>query len=267
VQGHETANYRASVQDEQVKGRWQRVGAVAAAVTLVGCGTHPVETLPVCTSGPVAVTLEQAANAATIAAVGKRMGMPNHAVTVALATAFQESKLRNLAYGDRDSLGLFQQRPSQGWGTPAQVQDPRYAARAFYTHLRQVPGWRTLPVTVAAQTVQRSAFPDAYGQWEDASRQLARALTGEVSAGLSCQFSGTAVPAGGVLVQQRATVELGPGGLGRTASRAQTWATTSWLVAHASRYGITTVSVAGRSWQAKRGTWTADPKATTLVWS
>ena len=244
-------------------------GALSLALlgALTGCGTSPGEAYPTCTSGDYAFDLEQAKNAATIAAVGKRVGMPNHAVTVALATALQESKLRNLDYGDRDSLGLFQQRPSQGWGTAAQVRDPVYAAKAFYAHLRRVPGWRTLPLTVAAQRVQRSGAPDAYAQWEDASRQLARALTGELPAALTCQFKPSPKPSGGVLVQQRATVELGPGGLGRTGSPAQTWATASWLVAHASPYGISTVSVAGRTWTAKRGTWKPDAKAAALVWS
>ncbi|HEX7659535.1 MAG TPA: hypothetical protein VF444_08655 [Pseudonocardiaceae bacterium] len=104
----------------------------------------------------------QADNAATIAGVGLRMGMPDHAVTVALATALQESKLVNLSGGDRDSAGLFQQRPSQGWGTFAQVTDPVHASRAFYDKLAQVPGWAQLSVTEAAQSVQRSAAPDGY---------------------------------------------------------------------------------------------------------
>ena len=234
---------------------------------LAGCTTSRPAVLPTCTTGDVALTLEQAANAATIAAVGKRLGMPNHAVTVALATALQESKLRNLRYGDRDSLGLFQQRPSQGWGTSAEVQDPVYAARAFFSHLRRIPGWRTLPVTVAAQRVQHSAAPDAYAQWEDASRQLARALTGELPAGFACQFVKPPRPSGGVQVQERAAVELGPGGLSRTRTPSQTWTTTSWLVAQAATYGISTVSVSGYTWSAKRGTWRRDPAATRLVYS
>jgi hypothetical protein len=244
------------------------VTAVAlTAGLLAGCSNHTVRTIPLCRADGAVVTLEQAANAATIAAVGKRLGMPNHAVTVALATAFQESKLRNLDYGDRDSLGLFQQRPSQGWGSAAKVQTPRLAAQSFYEHLRRVKGWQTLPVTVAAQAVQRSGAPDAYAQWEDASRSLARALTGEVPAGLTCQFASTPVPSGGVLLQQRATAELGTGGTGRTRTRVQAWATASWIVANASSYGVTAVSVAGRSWAAKRGTWVADPKATTLTFT
>ena len=240
---------------------------LVAALALAGC-SHPVETLPVCTSGDVALTLEQAGNAATIAAVGKRLGMPDHAVTIALATALQESKLRNLDYGDRDSLGLFQQRPSQGWGTPSQVQDPVGSAKAFYTHLRRIRGWQVLPVTVAAQRVQHSAAPEAYAQWEDAARQLARALTGEVAAAFACQFHRAPQPAAGVRVQERAAVELGPGGLSRTGTRAQTWTTASWLVAQASSYGISTVSVAGMTWTAKRGAWTPDPRAgSALVWT
>lgn len=247
------------------RARWAALLAVSLAVA--GCGSHKPVTLPLCSSGEVALTLDQAANAATIAAVGKRLGLPDHAVTVALATALQESKLRNLDYGDRDSLGLFQQRPSQGWGTRAQVQDPVRSSRAFYTHLTHIPGWQALPVTVAAQRVQHSAAPDAYAQWESAARELAKALTGEVPAGFACQFKRPPQPAGGVRVQEQAVAELGPGGLGRTSTPTQTWTTASWLVAHASAYGISTVSVAGQTWTAPRGSWKPDPKARALVWS
>jgi hypothetical protein len=94
---------------------------------------------------------------------------------IALATAQQESRLRNLDYGDRDSLGLFQQRPSSGWGTAGQVQDPVYAAGAFYDHLVTVPGWESGRLTEVAQTVQRSAFPEAYEQWGEMAQKLATA--------------------------------------------------------------------------------------------
>ncbi|MGH3789631.1 MAG: hypothetical protein ACRDQ9_02310 [Pseudonocardiaceae bacterium] len=109
---------------------------------------------------------EQAENAATIAAIGIRLGMPDRAVTVTLATALQESGLRNVPVDDRDSAGLFQQRPSQSRGTRAQVLDPIAASTAFYQHLRAQPGWAQLSVTDAAQLVQRSAAPYAYAQWE-----------------------------------------------------------------------------------------------------
>ena len=155
--------------------------------------------------------LEQAANATTIAAVGKRLGMPDHAVTIALAAALQESGLRNLPYGDRDSLGLFQQRPSQGWGTPAQIMTPHYAAAAFFQHLARVDGWQSLPVTVAAQSVQRSATPGAYASSEREARALAIAMTGEVPAGLSCGVSDSSTGSSALLSQAMAQ-ELGRAG-------------------------------------------------------
>jgi hypothetical protein len=119
---------------------------------------------------------EQLTNATTIAQVGMELEMPDRAVVVALAAAMQESGLRNLDYGDRDSLGLFQQRPSQGWGSPEQVQDPRYAADKFYRALRRVDGWPEMRVTDAAQAVQRSAFPEAYQQWAGDADLLATEL-------------------------------------------------------------------------------------------
>ena len=119
---------------------------------------------------------EQLAHAATITEVGLALDMPARAVVIALATAMQESGLRNLDYGDRDSLGLFQQRPSQGWGSEAEVQDPDYAATAFYKTLRKVDGWPEMRVTDAAQRVQRSAFPEAYQKWAGDAEVLATAL-------------------------------------------------------------------------------------------
>jgi hypothetical protein len=129
----------------------------------------------------------QAVNAATIAAVGTGRDMPERAVTIALATALQESGLRNIEGGDRDSLGLFQQRPSQGWGTQKQVMDPSYAAGVFYEHLVRVPDYTELPLTVAAQRVQRSGYPEAYAKHETAATLLAAALTGRAGATLTCQ--------------------------------------------------------------------------------
>ncbi|AZM60191.1 heavy metal transporter [Streptomyces sp. WAC 01420] len=132
-------------------------------------------------------TPEQAVNAATISAVGTAREMPERAVTIALATALQESALRNIDYGDKDSLGLFQQRPSQGWGTPEQIMDPAYAAGKFYEHLEEVRGYTRLPLTVAAQRVQRSGFPQAYAKHEPDAALLAAALTGRSGATLTCE--------------------------------------------------------------------------------
>ncbi|MGY1914489.1 hypothetical protein [Blastococcus sp. SYSU DS0973] len=153
----------------------------AAVLAGVAWGTEEPRTFPAagtCTvpDGSVSVTAEQAGNADTIARVGRERGLPDRAVVIALATAQQESRLRNLDYGDRDSLGLFQQRPSQGWGTPEQVQDPVYAAGQFYDRLVTVPGWEAGRLTEMAQAVQRSGFPELYQQWEGMAQQLAGAL-------------------------------------------------------------------------------------------
>ena len=134
----------------------------------------------------VELDLEQSRYAALIVAISVQRGMPARAATIALATAYQESDLRNLGYGDRDSVGLFQQRPSQGWGTPDQLQDPTYAANAFYDALAQVDGYASMPVTEAAQEVQRSGFPEAYADPEQDARVLASALTGNSRAAFWC---------------------------------------------------------------------------------
>jgi hypothetical protein len=118
----------------------------------------------------------QRENAGTIIQVGVALDIPERGQIVALATAMQESMLRNLGHlgatNDHDSLGLFQQRPSMGWGTPEQVTDPVFSATAFYLALKRVPGWESMSVTVAAQRVQRSAFPDAYAKWETDANAL-----------------------------------------------------------------------------------------------
>jgi hypothetical protein len=117
---------------------------------------------------------EQIQNAITIYTVGAERGLPEQAMVVALATAMQESTLRNLGHlgeaNDHDSLGLFQQRPSSGWGTPEQIQDPVYASNKFYDKLESIEGWEGMAVTDAAQSVQISAFPDAYAKWEPFAR-------------------------------------------------------------------------------------------------
>ncbi|MBU7598898.1 C40 family peptidase [Streptomyces sp. P38-E01] len=119
---------------------------------------------------------EQVPHAQTIVATGISLEVPRRGQIVALATAMQESRLRNLNYGDRDSLGLFQQRPSQGWGTSEQVRDPVYASTRFYKGLLAVAGWQQMTVTQAAQAVQRSGYPDAYAQWEPLATALQKAI-------------------------------------------------------------------------------------------
>ena len=201
---------------------------------------------------------EQTAHATTIAAVGKRMGMPDHAVSVALAAALQESKLQNLEYGDRDSLGLFQQRPSQGWGSERDVLTPHYAAGVFYQRLARVAGWEALPVTTAAQRVQRSAAPDAYAQWEHQARAIAQAATGEIPAGLSCRVDVGATQSSSKRLRQALTRELGPLTLDVPLPGARGWTVAAWLVGHAAEFGISEVRYAGQVWTASSGRWLGD---------
>jgi hypothetical protein len=128
------------------------------------------------TYGGVALDADQAKNATTIFNVGSGRNLPPRAMAIAIGTAMQESKLHNLNYGDRDSVGLFQQRTSQGWGSVEQIMDPQYSAGKFYDALIKVPGWQTLPFTQACQKVQRSGFPNAYAKWESMANSATDAL-------------------------------------------------------------------------------------------
>jgi cell wall-associated NlpC family hydrolase len=122
----------------------------------------------------------QVANAATIVTVGNQLGIPPRGWVIAVATAMQESQLTNLPYlgdgNDNDSVGLFQQRPSQGWGSPDKLLDPVYAATTFFQALLRVDGWQSMPLTQAAQQVQKSAHPDAFAKWEDDATTLVSAV-------------------------------------------------------------------------------------------
>ncbi|WP_442792174.1 hypothetical protein [Micromonospora sp. NBC_01796] len=119
---------------------------------------------------------EQTDNAKAITETAKKLGMGERGAVIAVATSMQESKLENLGHlgdmNDHDSLGLFQQRPSSGWGSPEQITDPTYASTAFLSNLKQVDGWQDMPLTDAAQKVQVSAFPDAYAQWENQAAHI-----------------------------------------------------------------------------------------------
>lgn len=217
------------------------------------------------TNSPYTLSTEQAANAATISAVATSRKLPGRAVTIALATALQESKLVNLEYGDRDSIGLFQQRPSQGWGSQGQIMDPRYSAGKFYDALIKVKGWQKLPLTKAAQAVQGSAHPAAYQQWEDQAGVLTRAFGGAEPAMLSCSFPEPTVAAAPARVLQLLALELEHTRISATAQvgelrSAQPWATAGWLVAKADRLGIETVALEGRRWSRTDG-WRLDASA------
>ena len=216
---------------------------------------------------------EQAAVAATIAGVAARHRLPPRAVTIALAAALQESKLRNLDYGDRDSVGIFQQRPSEGWGSATQLQNPVYATTKFYAALTQVHGYATIPVYQAAQEVQHSADGSAYQQWTDLAGQLTGYFTGKSPHGVSCWYtpSGQANLAG---AEKQIRQTFGPGGRKAVVVRITTdrsgkknakstavlhvqpaaaWTVASWLVAHAEAYHLSEVRYAGFSWKAANG--------------
>ncbi|KNX39178.1 hypothetical protein VV01_03980 [Luteipulveratus halotolerans] len=204
---------------------------------------------------------EQAANASTITTVAVTLDrLPTEAAYIAVTTAIQESKLRNLTYGDRDSLGLFQQRPSQGWGTAEQIADPVYSSREFYKHLLKVDGWRDRPLTEVAQEVQRSGHPDAYADHEDQGRTISQVLSGEVPAAVGCRLDpATESTAPDELLakmkkQTGARGSVADGGLSLTASSEKVaWALAGWAVTHAEADGVTRVTVGDREWRRERG--------------
>nr|WP_030502707.1 C40 family peptidase [Micromonospora purpureochromogenes] len=172
--------------------------SILSADPTTACTISPPSASPGATAAPPtwpgqgSWSSEQVGNAVAIVAVGAELNVPRYGWEIAVATAMQESSLRNLGHlgaeNDHDSLGLFQQRPSQGWGTPEQILNPRYASRKFYERLLDVDGWQTIPLTQAAQAVQRSAFPDAYARWQSEAEQLVAAISDGL--GIVCTSDG-----------------------------------------------------------------------------
>jgi hypothetical protein len=201
---------------------------------------------------------DQAVYASLITAVAVQRGLPPRAATIALATAMQESKLRNIEHGDQagpDSRGLFQQRPSQGWGTEEQIMDPFYATNAFYDALVKIPGYESMEITDAAQQVQRSAFPTAYAQHEQMGRFFASGLTGETPEAIQCTLrsAGAAGDPAAVTDQLAQAYGLPVSAVeGQTlvveAEGNQAWSVAQWAVANAKILDVTRVEVAGRTW-------------------
>lgn len=218
----------------------------------------------------------QAENAALLTAQGLQRRLPARAATIAIATALQESKLSNITYGDRDSLGLFQQRPSQGWGTPEEIMDPVYSTGRFYDGLVEVPGYDTLPITEAAQAVQRSGYPDAYAQHEPRARAWASALAGWSPATLTCTLrepEGAGSPEsftqrvqrdhGGLTVSaadgtpSELVVDARPVGTGSPEEDVRAgWALAQWAVAVAQPEAVTRVRALDHVWDRASATWT-----------
>ncbi|MDN5820747.1 MAG: hypothetical protein L0H39_04580 [Brachybacterium sp.] len=222
-------------------------------------------------------TTDRVANAALISAIAVDRQLPPRAASIALATAYQESRLQNISYGDRDSLGLFQQRPSQGWGTEEQIQDPVHSTNAFYDVLVGIPGYEGADINDVAQRVQRSGHPEAYRDHETEGRLYASALTGQSGPNLVCTLGSV----GATVSPEQVRSELGrqfpravdsgrlsstlasaagkapqlPADAGATAlvidpggDAALGWAVANWAVARAAEDGVVQVSYQGRVW-------------------
>jgi hypothetical protein len=284
----------------QKHGRWwiALVVVLVVAGTLTGVGIWAVNKFGSlsnifsssgCTAssatGSVSLDLSQAQNASTIAAVGIQQGVPTFGIEVAEATAMQESKLHNLDYGDRDSVGLFQQRPSQGWGTTQQIMDPVYSSTRFYQALVRVSGWQSMTLTQAAQAVQNSGAPDAYAAHQGDATVVAAVFTGTAGAGLGCTLDGPTFTAqaktNGALLTARAQGLLdtmrtqfgaanvgqvsaiasdglsfdvsAPSSLSGTDATDRGWAYANWIAAQAEVMGVTQVQYANRSWSSGAG--------------
>jgi hypothetical protein len=246
-------------------------------------------------TGSVGLDLSQAGNASTIAAVGIKLGVPVYGVEIAVATALQESKLHNLSSGDRDSVGLFQQRPSQGWGTTQEILDPVYASTRFFEALESVPGWQSMQLTDAAQAVQKSGYPDAYAQHEADAKVIATVFSGASDAGLACtldgptfspdakasaalltprgqtlvntmryQFgSGNVGSIGGIQKDGAAFSVSAPAGMSSAEATQRAWAYANWATAQAETLGVSDVSFDGRAWSASESTSSWQPTADT----
>jgi len=236
----------------------------------------PYLTSPGCQAGngtsAVSLDTEQGSIAATIAGVAAHLRLPGHALTVAYAAAMQESHMHNLHYGDRDSVGVFQQRPSEGWGTTGELENPVYATSRFFAALIRVPGYLQLPVDEAAQAVQHSADGSAYSQYDLTASALTSAFTGQRPRAVWCWYTPGPQPKTDLAAAGKGlTTTFGaPGREGAvirfTTSRsakspaaamqvrkASAWTVASWLVTHAQAYGISDVRCDGYEWSTADG--------------
>lgn len=260
-------------------GRWPVVAGVTAFLLVVGVGGYVLvnsvrpylrgsncqATTP---DGEMPLDLEQAANASTISAVAFGKRLPERAVAIAFATSIQESRIRNLAHGDRDSVGMFQQRPSQGWGTEAELRDPVTATRKFFDGLEKINDYLDRDLHDAAQLVQRSADGRAYAQHEDDAKVLARAYTGRQAAAVRCWYTPkkrTEPRRAEALKELRRSfggrIPPSQGDAVEVSGTRAGWAVASWAVSHAQPYGLREIRFAGRRWRAESGHegWTESP--------
>lgn len=251
-----------------MKLRWLVFGALVVAgglVAVVLTDREPVRG-EYCTADVGAthaqIDIEQARWTTLMAAIAQRRGLPPRATTIAIATAFQESRIHNVDYGDRDSVGLFQQRPSQGWGTREQILNPVYAINIFYDSLAKVDGYEAMVITDAAQKVQRSGFPGAYAQHEDYARALSSALRGYSISAFTCTINPTG---GGLVGTVSDDLQAAFGEIPLTTSNttlvaplsgrapdveARGWGLAHYAVGNAARLQIASVSFDGLRWTA-----------------
>ncbi|HEY5822486.1 MAG TPA: hypothetical protein VIT20_10950 [Propionibacteriaceae bacterium] len=227
----------------------------------------------VATAGDQSVTLDldQAHFTSIIVGLSVRRGLAPRAASIAMATVYQETGIRNLDYGDRDSVGLFQQRPSQGWGTVKQIMDPYYSTGKFYDALVKVKNWETDDINDVAQKVQRSGYPEAYRDHEADARVLASALTGQSPGGFSCLDRSNS---GGKTKAMTTALNKSFGKLDLKSTESITtivaedrklaWAYAHFAVANAKYYGVTTVTIGNQQWQTQSinlPTWDTAPEA------
>jgi len=219
-----------------------------------------------CDFGSYNLDLNQAQVASTVVGVVLRRKLPERAAVLTLAAALQESKLRNLAEGegDRDSVGILQQRPSQGWGTAAQISDVHYATGKFLDAVVKVPNWQDDSLATVIQSVQFSADGAAYAKHEQQAQQIADVLVGNNPAGVTCTFDKPTVVATGSVVASALITDLPvakPSTSGRTVTvPGAGWATSAWLVCNAERLGIDSVAYSGKRWTRAHG-WADDTAA------
>jgi hypothetical protein len=252
---------------------WLLVAVLAIAVAAGGIAAwytyhrEPLPTTERCTatlgSSVASIDLEQAENAGLIAGMSIKRGLAPRAASIALATAYQESKIRNLDYGHADSIGLFQQRPSKGWGSVEEIMDPWYSTGKFYTEMVKVKDWENKDINDVAQAVQRSAYPEAYRQHEENARALASTLTGETPAGFTCAFTHTEKAHPKLTTtfltktygKKVITITQLENGLEITAKDSRiAWSVAQVAVSNAKRYGIDLIQVEGMQW--KPSPWT-----------
>jgi len=219
-----------------------------------------------CAFGNFSLGTEQTAVASTMVGVVLRRDLPERAAVLVLAAGLQESHLRNLASGegDRDSVGVLQQRPSQGWGTVAQLGDVQYATGKFLDALVKINGWQIGDLADTIQAIQISADGRLYAVHEPEAQALADALTGATPAGVSCAFPAPTTVASPQAAAAAVAKDLPvrpPTVTGQTvAVPGAAWATAAWFVSNGDRLGIERVSYSGKTWARGKG-WSDDQQA------